>query len=1063
MYIADLHIHSAYSRATSRACDAPNLDLWARRKGIGLVGTGDFTHPAWRQALREALEPAEDGFYTLRPALRLPADTAGADEPPRFVVTGEISSIYKKDGRTRKVHSLILLPGLDAADALAERLARIGNIRSDGRPILGLDCRDLLEITLDACPEAVFIPAHIWTPHFSLFGAFSGFDTIEACFGDLAGHVHALETGLSSDPPMNWRVPALDRFTLVSNSDAHSPARLGREANLLDVPPGYAALRAALETGEGFAGTIEFFPEEGKYHLDGHRACGVRLTPQETARLGGRCPVCGGRLTIGVEHRVEELAGRPAGERPAGAKPFERLVPLPEVIAAATGASAASKGVQQQYARLLRALGSEFFILRDALPEDIARAAGPCVAEAVRRVRDGRVQREAGYDGVYGVIRLFDEKERAALLGQAALFAVPAAEREAPGEGAPRPQADGLTEPARAQAAQAAPEPSAGAAAARPAFAPNEEQARAITTAARRTAVIAGPGTGKTGTLVARIAHLVEACGADPAAITAVTFTNLAAAQLRERLAARLGAAAARMTIGTFHAICLRLLERRPLLEQEEAAALLVSCLSAAGGERDVRRAAEAVSRVRGGGAGTEAERALAAAYEAALAARGARDLDGLLLDALALPGPPPPCFTHLLVDEFQDVNAVQRRLVRKWSAGSESLFVIGDPDQSIYGFRGASARCFSELAEDAPLDTLPLTQNYRSTPEILGAALAVIKNNPGGARSLRAARADGAPVRLVHTDGPLSEGIWIAKEIARLAGGTQMHTAVATPAARPFSDMAVLCRTRRQLARIEECLRHDGIPCVVSGRDDALADGAVRGALALFRFLLAPQDAAALAACLTETCAVPAQKAAALQADVQARLAAGEAPPAALLASGCPPALASDAEQFCALLPHEAPRRLLERYAALPGRVTQAHREAFARVLDMAVFYRRMEDFLRALALGEEADLRRAAGKAYRSGAVQLMTLHASKGLEFPVVFLAGLQQGALPSAQDGGADATEEERRLFFVGMTRAQDELILTAPEPPSPFLDELPAAVARERARVRLPDSRQLRLF
>lgn len=272
MYIADLHIHSAYSRATSRACDAPNLDLWARRKGIGLVGTGDFTHPAWRQALREALEPAEDGFYTLRPALRLPADTAGADEPPRFVVTGEISSIYKKDGRTRKVHSLILLPGLDAADALAERLARIGNIRSDGRPILGLDCRDLLEITLDACPEAVFIPAHIWTPHFSLFGAFSGFDTIEACFGDLAGHVHALETGLSSDPPMNWRVPALDRFTLVSNSDAHSPARLGREANLLDVPPGYAALRAALETGEGFAGTIEFFPEEGKYHLDGHRA-----------------------------------------------------------------------------------------------------------------------------------------------------------------------------------------------------------------------------------------------------------------------------------------------------------------------------------------------------------------------------------------------------------------------------------------------------------------------------------------------------------------------------------------------------------------------------------------------------------------------------------------------------------------------------------------------------------------------------------------------------------------------------------------------------------------------
>ena len=300
MLIADLHIHSAYSRATSRACDAPNLDLWARRKGIGLVGTGDFTHPAWRQALREALEPAGDGLYALRRELRLPDGTAGpdgADAPVRFVVTGEISSIYKRDGRTRKVHNLILLPGLDEADALAARLERIGNIRSDGRPILGLDSRDLLEITLDTCPAAVFIPAHIWTPHFSLFGAFSGFDTIEACFGDLAGEIHALETGLSSDPPMNWRVSALDRFTLVSNSDAHSPARLGREANLLDVPPAYPALRAALETGDGFAGTIEFFPEEGKYHLDGHRACGVRLTPAETERLGGRCPVWQSRLS----------------------------------------------------------------------------------------------------------------------------------------------------------------------------------------------------------------------------------------------------------------------------------------------------------------------------------------------------------------------------------------------------------------------------------------------------------------------------------------------------------------------------------------------------------------------------------------------------------------------------------------------------------------------------------------------------------------------------------------------------------------------------------------------
>ena len=314
MYIADLHIHSHFSRATSKDCDAPHLDWWARRKGIELMGTGDFTHPAWRAQLHEQLVPVGEGVYALREALRLGGCAPGP--APRFVISGEISCIYKRDGKTRKVHNLILLPSLEAADELAARLAAIGNIHSDGRPILGLDSRDLLDITLTACPEAEFIPAHIWTPHFSMFGAFSGFATIEACFGDLAPHIHAVETGLSSDPPMNWRVSALDGRTLVSNSDAHSPAKLGREANMLETALSYPALTHALRTGEGFLGTVEFFPEEGKYHLDGHRSCQICLAPSETLRLGGLCPVCGKKLTIGVEHRVEALADRPAGFRP---------------------------------------------------------------------------------------------------------------------------------------------------------------------------------------------------------------------------------------------------------------------------------------------------------------------------------------------------------------------------------------------------------------------------------------------------------------------------------------------------------------------------------------------------------------------------------------------------------------------------------------------------------------------------------------------------------------------------------------------------------------------------
>ena len=497
MYIADLHIHSCFSRATSKDGDLPHLDWWARRKGIRMVGTGDFTHPAWRAELREQLVPAGEGVYTLRQDLRLPDVAPG--EAPRFVITGEISCIYKRHGRTRKVHNLILLPSLEAADELSARLEAIGNIHSDGRPILGLDSRDLLELTLDTCPDAEFIPAHIWTPHFALFGAFSGFDTMEECFGDLTGHIHAVETGLSSDPPMNWRVSALDGLTLVSHSDAHSPSKLGREADLLDTGLTYPELVRAIRTGEGFQGTVEFFPEEGKYHLDGHRNCGVCLTPAETAALGGVCPVCGKKLTIGVEHRVEALADRPAGFRPEGAKPFESLAPLPEVIAASTGGSAAGKNTQALYEQMLHALGPEFSILREVPVEDIAHTAGPCVAEGIRRLRAGQVERRAGFDGEYGVISLLTPGEIARFSGQISLFGLDLPVRKSK----PRRELQHVLAP---EAAPAAPQPEAL----------NPPQLEAVTSIAPVTAVTAGPGTGKTRTLVARIAWLVEERGVRP-------------------------------------------------------------------------------------------------------------------------------------------------------------------------------------------------------------------------------------------------------------------------------------------------------------------------------------------------------------------------------------------------------------------------------------------------------------------------------------------------------------------------------------------------------------------
>ena len=407
--IADLHIHSRFSMATSKEGTPENLDFWARKKGISLIGTGDFTHPVWREELKERLVSEGNGLYRLRDAYVKEESRKFPGEGTRFVVSGEISSIYKKNGKTRKVHNVILLPSLEAADAMAQRLEKIGNIHSDGRPILGLDSHDLLEMMLDVCPEGILIPAHIWTPHFSVLGAKSGFDSVEECFEELAPYIHALETGLSSDPAMNWRISKLDRYQLVSNSDAHSPSKLGREANLLDIDCSYEGLYRAIQTGEGLEGTVEFFPEEGKYHFDGHRKCGVSLSPVEAERVGGICPVCGKKLTMGVDHRVEQLADRAEGFVKKDGKKYESLVPLPEVISACMGYSTASKKVQGCFEQMIQTLGTEFDILRNVPSEDIKSCAGERIAEGIENVRTGNVKRIPGYDGEYGKIELFEE------------------------------------------------------------------------------------------------------------------------------------------------------------------------------------------------------------------------------------------------------------------------------------------------------------------------------------------------------------------------------------------------------------------------------------------------------------------------------------------------------------------------------------------------------------------------------------------------------------------------------------------------------------------------------
>jgi len=397
-FIADFHIHSKYSRATSPEMDVEHLSRFAEIKGIALLGTGDFTHPFYLAELKEKLQPLDNGLF-------LNGNT-------RFILTAEVCNNFYSGGSGKRMHTLIFAPGFETAERINARLQGYGKLGSDGRPQLKLSARDLLTMVLDIDERCLVVPAHIWTPWFSLLGANAGFDSAEECFGDLIGHIHAVETGLSSDPPMNWRLSQLDRFCLLSNSDAHSPAKIGREANLFETELDYDAIMTAIKTRDNgkFLRTLEFFPQEGKYHYDGHRKCDVVLSPRESMRQEDRCPQCGQRLTIGVMHRVEELADRPEGYVPPGAIPCEHLVPLAEIIAEATGKGVDTVTVRSAYDHLIQRVGSEFQILMD-VPEERLRADVPeRIGQGILRMRKGQLHILPGYDGVFGQVRLFEEE-----------------------------------------------------------------------------------------------------------------------------------------------------------------------------------------------------------------------------------------------------------------------------------------------------------------------------------------------------------------------------------------------------------------------------------------------------------------------------------------------------------------------------------------------------------------------------------------------------------------------------------------------------------------------------
>ncbi len=415
--IVDLHLHSHYSRATSKNMDLERMYLWGKIKGINVIGTGDFTHPMWFNEIQEKLEPAEPGLFKLKPEiakkvdLQIPASCR--NNLLRFILTSEISNIYSKNGKVRKVHNLIIAPSLSAVASLSGKLNKIGNLKADGRPILGLDSKELLRLSLETDPDNFFIPAHVWTPWFSLFGSKSGFDSIKEAFEDLSPYIKAMETGLSSDPFMNWRWSELDHITLVSNSDAHSPKKLGREANILNCELNYFKIIEAIKTGDDrFIGTIEFFPQEGKYHYDGHRSCDICFSPPESIKHKLLCPKCGKPLVLGVGYRIEQLANRPHDFKPKKHKKVEYIIPLAEILAELNNLKSANgKKVQQQYFEVINKLGDEFNILRLVKLEKIKKLGYTKLAEAIRRLRKKQVYLKPGYDGVYGEVKVFANKQ----------------------------------------------------------------------------------------------------------------------------------------------------------------------------------------------------------------------------------------------------------------------------------------------------------------------------------------------------------------------------------------------------------------------------------------------------------------------------------------------------------------------------------------------------------------------------------------------------------------------------------------------------------------------------